>query len=705
MSLFGALFTGVSGLEAQASATSMISNNIANVDTIGYKSSTAAFYSLVTATNSGGEYSPGTVAVNQVQNVSLQGAIQQTSSSTDAAISGNGFFVVKANTDDSSGFLYTRSGSFTENSSGLLVNSASNVLYGWPLDANGNIPSNSGDLASLKPVDVAFLGGLTRPTTTADMALNVNSSADDQTLASAQSGTSDFSRGITVYDSLGSPQVLTMNLTKVYGPQATDAGTVDSLLTTTNLTSDLGVNAGDQFSISVDGTSVGTFSVTDATHSAPPGTTGVATVGDIVNAINNLPANSPTAQVQAYIGNDGELVVQRTDFTGGATQSISMTNGTNPLTNLPSSALSSLGLTSGTFTSNDLSNETATADGSLTGITAGEAMTGGSPGLNFTAGQTISVQTEDGTTATYTVAAGDTVQTMLDYFNGAGVPPSGVTGLTAAIGPNGELQISHTTTGSASLTLGGTGDVTQFGLEDTTYSSPGPFSNGSAADSPAYSSGDFPQLQSLPGSPNYNSRGWWEVQITKPDGSTQTEGLINFNSDGSLNAITDSSGDANVALNQINWGNGSSLQNISLNIGQFNQYAGDYNVISTDQNGAALGLRTGVEIDTNGYVVAQFSNGASTNLYKLPLATFADEDGLDAQSGTNYSQDDASGEVNLREAGTGGAGTLATDSIESSNVDLAGEFANLIVAQRAYSANTKVITTVDQMTQDLLQIQ
>src|ERR1035437_1743462 len=94
MSLFGALFTAVSGMSAQSQATAMISNNIANVDTVGFKGSDAAFYSLVTSATNGGQYSPGTVDVNRVQNVTQQGAIQQTSSGTDAAITGNGFFTV-----------------------------------------------------------------------------------------------------------------------------------------------------------------------------------------------------------------------------------------------------------------------------------------------------------------------------------------------------------------------------------------------------------------------------------------------------------------------------------------------------------------------------------------------------------------------------------------------------------------------------------
>ena len=124
----------------------------------------------------------------------------------------------------------------------------------------------------------------------------------------------------------------------------------------------------------------------------------------------------------------------------------------------------------------------------------------------------------------------------------------------------------------------------------------------------------------------------------------------------------------------------------------------------TNQNGAELGLRTGIELTREGIVVARFSNGASADLYKIPLITFANDNGLTEVSGTAYSESEESGEENLREAGTGGAGFVEPSTLEASNVDLADEFARLIISQRAFGAATKVITTVDQMTEDLLRL-
>lgn len=171
-----------------------------------------------------------------------------------------------------------------------------------------------------------------------------------------------------------------------------------------------------------------------------------------------------------------------------------------------------------------------------------------------------------------------------------------------------------------------------------------------------------------------------------------------------MNALPDGSGNIDIELSNINWGNGSEAQSINIDIERFSQFDSDYTVLFSDQNGAELGLRTGIDIDRDGFVIARFSNGATSQLYKLPLVTFANPNGLQEVSGTAYTETEESGEENLREAGSGGAGFLEASTVEISNVDLADEFSRLIITQRAYSANTKVINTVDQMTEELLRL-
>jgi len=440
MSLFGALFTGVSALDAQSNAMAMISNNIANVNTVGYKEVTAGFSSLVTSSGNSGQFASGGVDALTDNTIDQQGVLEQTSSSTDLAISGAGFFVVRPEPNSSSPVLYTRAGSFTEDSSGYLRNTAGQVLYGWPLDANGNIPSANSNINSLQPVNVSFLGGQTKPTTTATMSLNLNAGDTTVNATPNNSTAPNFTRQVTVFDSLGAAQTMTLNFYKT-------------------------------------GTNTWSMGVTDA--ATPPD--------------QLLPVSTP-----AVVG-----------------------------------------------------------------------------------------------------------------------PP--------AVPAANMVPVTFNTDGSIA-------DV-----------------NGVAATTPLAVAG--------------------------------------------------------AAGTGISWGNGSSAtQTISLDLSGLTQYDSAYNVTSINQNGAALGLNTGVSIDNNGVVSATFSNGTTAAVYQLPLATFSNPNGLSAANGDSYSAGSDSGDYNLVQANSAGAGSINADSLETSNVDLGTEFSKMIVTQNAYSAGTKVITTADQMLQDLLQV-
>ncbi|MDB5477656.1 MAG: Flagellar hook protein FlgE, partial [Alphaproteobacteria bacterium] len=230
MSLYGALFAGVSALNAQSQAMGMISDNIANVNTVGYKRSEAVFSSMVTAQTRSAAYAPGAVRASTLARIDQQGILQQSSSATDMAISGNGFFVVKNSVTDSlQEPLYTRAGQFSEDSSGYLVNPAGKYLMGWPVDQDGKVSAGSGDVGSLQPVDVAFLGGITRPTTKADLSLNLDAKEVPYVypLATPAVQAANFSRAFTAYDSLGEAQDVTMKFFHTTSPTATAAGSTN----------------------------------------------------------------------------------------------------------------------------------------------------------------------------------------------------------------------------------------------------------------------------------------------------------------------------------------------------------------------------------------------------------------------------------------------------------------------------------------------
>ncbi|QQP88838.1 flagellar hook protein FlgE [Skermanella sp. TT6] len=172
-----------------------------------------------------------------------------------------------------------------------------------------------------------------------------------------------------------------------------------------------------------------------------------------------------------------------------------------------------------------------------------------------------------------------------------------------------------------------------------------------------------------------------------------------------LDPAGSATGSLRLNLTDIDWANNSdATQDITIDISGFTQSASDYSVGTINQDGAELGLRTGISIDADGNVVASFSNGLTQNLARVPVATFTNPNGLQERSGNVYIQTSQSGAYNLREAGTAGAGKIATSSLEASNVDLADEFSRMIVTQRAYSAGTKIISTADQMLTELLQL-
>jgi len=195
MSINDAMQSGVSGLVANSAALSTIANNIANVNTVGYKQSESEFESLVTSEGGSNDSSSGGVAATTVNLIDQQGSSIQTSSPLDLAIQGQGFFVTTnqgTNVGATSPALFTRAGSFQVNSQGYLVNSAGLVLQGWPANANGTITPNPSSLTSLQGINVSQVGGAVSPTT----AIGINANLDaSQTVSAAATAAATASPG------------------------------------------------------------------------------------------------------------------------------------------------------------------------------------------------------------------------------------------------------------------------------------------------------------------------------------------------------------------------------------------------------------------------------------------------------------------------------------------------------------------------------
>ncbi|MCC6718355.1 MAG: flagellar hook protein FlgE [Acetobacteraceae bacterium] len=154
---------------------------------------------------------------------------------------------------------------------------------------------------------------------------------------------------------------------------------------------------------------------------------------------------------------------------------------------------------------------------------------------------------------------------------------------------------------------------------------------------------------------------------------------------------------------------GSGIQAITLNLGTYGlsggmtQYAGtDFNLRGISQNGVPPGAFAGVATTQSGDVQVTYDNGQSRTIARVPVITFNDPDSLQRQDGQAFTATLASGDPLTQDARTNGAGGIVTNSLENSNVDIATEFTRLIVAQRAYSANTKMVTTADELLQQTL---
>ncbi|MGR3372807.1 flagellar hook-basal body complex protein [Pseudooceanicola nanhaiensis] len=156
--------------------------------------------------------------------------------------------------------------------------------------------------------------------------------------------------------------------------------------------------------------------------------------------------------------------------------------------------------------------------------------------------------------------------------------------------------------------------------------------------------------------------------------------------------------------------NGTTPQTVTVDLGApgsfegMTQFAGDYSPLDATADGAESGKLVRVEFDESGDVWGIFDNGKRQSLFSIPLATFANPNGLLTSDNANFLASGDSGAYYLSQAGTGDAGGLASGGLESSNVDIATELTSLIQRQRAYSSNAKIITTADEMLDETIRL-
>ena len=202
----------------------------------------------------------------------------------------------------------------------------------------------------------------------------------------------------------------------------------------------------------------------------------------------------------------------------------------------------------------------------------------------------------------------------------------------------------------------------------------------------------------------------WDVTYSDPvlssDASVTTGTLtgsttVTFDSDG--NYVSSSSSTVNIS----GWTTGASASTIETDYSNLTQFAHNSDVTKIvvddyDQDGIEYGEISAITVGDDGIVTATFDNGVSYAIYQVPIATFANPNGLALQSGNVYSATNDSGNYTLNTAGESGAGEVLGSKLESSTVDTADELTKLIVAQQAYSACAEIISTTDDMFDTLI---
>ncbi|MDP2696651.1 flagellar hook protein FlgE [Thalassospira sp.] len=564
MSLFGAMISGVSGLNAQSQNLGVISDNISNLNTVGYKSTVGRFSTLVTESATATRYTPGGVRFHPTALISKQGLLQSTSSATAAAISGDGFFIVRDtnNPGQNDELYFSRAGDFRPDDDGFLRNTAGFYLQGWAtdregnlLDQNGNLTtSNSSAVTDLRVMDINSILTAAAATTSLEFGASLNS--DETALASTQA----------------------VSATAGIDGSAALAGQA-------------GIAAGDSFDITVNGTT------TTITIGAGQ------TLADIAAAISAVTGVTATATTT---GTNDTLTITPSN----ADQTVTLANNNNaPLTGL---GVAPLALTA-TYAAGDLADGTVTEN-------------------NF-----MPVTIYDSLGSAHTVQL-QVVKLGQNRWAFELIGDTGANQLDPALHPDGLIQ-------SGIMTFSGNGNLATF------------------TDSTGATLVDTP------------------VTANWTNGSTPSEITLNMGTIGRGDGITQFAAGQDASGNLVN-----------------------YTTHFINQDGAQAGTMVAYGFTDDGFLSIEFANGVKRPVYKMAIATFEAPNEMENHSGNIYRQTRESGDFLLREPGQNGAGSVVPSALEASNVDLAEEFTNMIITQRAYSANTKTITTTDEMLDELIRV-
>lgn len=685
-----ALFAGVSGMRNHLVRLDVIGNNIANVNTVAFKSSRVTFEEAFAQLVQGASRPPGDLGgINPIQvglgmNIGsidqnfTQGNLESTGVITDLAIQGDGFFVAS----DGTRTFYTRAGNFQLDADGRLVSPTNGfVVQGIVADSNGKLASGS----AIGDVVLPFgQKSPARATTKMSLAGNLDARA-------APLGT------ILITDG----QVFAIEKTTSNGGAGSDVnglyanGAADSVI--------LGMTANST-----------TVTVADGTTSKTYTYVGVDTgVGDLAfNSLKDLIAeiNNDFATMGAVLSDTTGAI---TFTAGGAAITLSVTSSNSALGQSLGAANGAIAA-AGAATTDEFSHVAIGTDLLL------DLRNGAGASLGLSAADDILIDGSRGGTAatqgTLTVAAGSTyddllkeVDQTLNIANSTGV---GSNPLTGALTITGDGGLVNALTG-INIRVVGVGNFNAiFDSQPGNYISQQVATDVShqTAISVFDSMGNPHALTiTFTKDPTQANRWTWGASVASPATTTGgSSGAVTFDSDGRLETFTYDGGASSFQFDP-NTGASSPLD-IRLESGTLgdinglSQFASTSNAVASGQDGIPMGNLEDIQIDSLGVITGFFTNGVSQTLAQIALASFNNPSGLLRRGDNMYEESANSGVGVIGFSGTSNQSTITPGALESSNVDLSQEFTSMITAQRGFQANARVITTADEMLAELVNL-
>jgi flagellar hook-basal body protein len=689
--------TALTGINSASTGLGVISNNISNAQTTGFKSSRAEFADLFY----GAQSTPGTGSRTQAVTQSFsQGAINDTGNSLDLAINGEGMFIMS----DISGrydAVYTRNGSFKLDKEGFITDQTGNKLQGFSKDNVLSTPSTSIFKTILEPMNIGTLNKI--PKATSQITFDLNLNGQDQVTYNLTSnggkqsasgvpftannlqdmsynGAPNYSTTKEVIDSVGGRHRMTVNYYKVAvnAPGTYPSGSVSSgnSVTYTQETTDWYAQ---YIMEDYDETTGQWYKAASTQESAINGTNNQNAMASIIGAAGGIAAGGVAANAASTFG-----VPTTAADAGESAYSLALALGANSTqANAAKTAAS------------------AAFAGATPALSAFNAAFGTAGTLATSAVITAAQGTDN--TSVYTAysaapwgAESGRLSTLYNTVTPAIVFPAATNASLATLAAQ-QAQ-------AAAITMGL--NATQAAQAAT------------AAQSAIIANGGVGAAAWQAGfNAAFGSSG---VVTSIPDASVQayrfdsTGKLLDFNNQGNFAQISGNTTSQAKVTAPLSWyfdvpnsnGTVGVTESMTLNadISNLTQYAGAYNIRGVTQDGYAAGDLVGVQINKDGSIEAQYSNGRSDTVAKLALATFSDKQSMQKLGNQMWAETSASGPRQLGNPQASGFGSVQSGALEYSNVDVTSELVNMIFMQKMYQASAQVISTDKTLTQTILQL-